>query len=116
MALDHGLGDWTGRRLALVQPHLESAPKILAGDIGIEARTTGLEPHGAHILVPIAVATGVALGLRQRSQPHGPHPRTRTGRIALPHMAVAAKTLEYAVELDEGGRLTVPGGGQFVTP
>ena len=31
-------------------------------------------------------------------------------------MAVAAKTLEYAVELDEGGRLTVPGGGQFVTP
>jgi organic hydroperoxide reductase OsmC/OhrA len=31
-------------------------------------------------------------------------------------MAVAAKTLEYAVELDEGGHLTVPGGGQFVTP
>ncbi|HST15002.1 MAG TPA: OsmC family protein [Gaiellaceae bacterium] len=31
-------------------------------------------------------------------------------------MTVAAKTLEYAVELDEGGRLTVPGGGQFVTP
>jgi organic hydroperoxide reductase OsmC/OhrA len=31
-------------------------------------------------------------------------------------MAVAAKMLEYAVELDEGGRLTVPGGGQFVTP
>ena len=31
-------------------------------------------------------------------------------------MAVAAKTLDYAVELDEGGHLTVPGGGQFVTP
>src|SRR5438067_4229488 len=31
-------------------------------------------------------------------------------------MAVAAKTLEYAVELDEGGHLTVPGGGQFVPP
>jgi organic hydroperoxide reductase OsmC/OhrA len=31
-------------------------------------------------------------------------------------VALAAKTLEYAVELDEGGRLTVPGGGQFVTP
>jgi organic hydroperoxide reductase OsmC/OhrA len=31
-------------------------------------------------------------------------------------MAVAAKTLEYAVELDEGGRFTVPGGGQFLTP
>jgi organic hydroperoxide reductase OsmC/OhrA len=31
-------------------------------------------------------------------------------------MAVAAKTLEYAVELDEGGHFTVPGGGQFVTP
>src|SRR3954470_16328649 len=34
----------------------------------------------------------------------------------LYRVAVAAKTLEYAVELDEGGRLTVPGGGQFVTP
>jgi organic hydroperoxide reductase OsmC/OhrA len=31
-------------------------------------------------------------------------------------MPVAAKTLEYAVELDEGGHFTVPGGGQFVTP
>jgi organic hydroperoxide reductase OsmC/OhrA len=31
-------------------------------------------------------------------------------------MALAAKTLEYAVELDEGGHFTVPGGGQFVTP
>ena len=31
-------------------------------------------------------------------------------------MAVAAKVLEYAVELDEGGHFTVPGGGQFVTP
>src|ERR1700760_1476237 len=31
-------------------------------------------------------------------------------------MAVAAKTLEDAVELDEGGHFTVPGGGQFVTP
>jgi len=31
-------------------------------------------------------------------------------------VAVAAKTLEYAVELDEGGHFTVPGGGQFVTP
>src|SRR5512133_789509 len=31
-------------------------------------------------------------------------------------MAVAAKTLEYAVELDEGGHFTVPGGGQFVPP
>jgi organic hydroperoxide reductase OsmC/OhrA len=29
---------------------------------------------------------------------------------------VAAKTLQYAVELDEGGHFTVPGGGQFVTP
>jgi organic hydroperoxide reductase OsmC/OhrA len=31
-------------------------------------------------------------------------------------MPVSAKTLEYAVELDGGGRLTVPGGGQFVIP
>jgi organic hydroperoxide reductase OsmC/OhrA len=31
-------------------------------------------------------------------------------------MSVAAKTLEYAVELDEGGHFTVPGGGRLVTP
>ncbi|HWJ31823.1 MAG TPA: OsmC family protein [Gaiellaceae bacterium] len=31
-------------------------------------------------------------------------------------MPVSAKTLEYAVELDEGGHFTVPGGGQFVAP
>jgi organic hydroperoxide reductase OsmC/OhrA len=31
-------------------------------------------------------------------------------------MALTASTLEYAVELDEGGHFTVPGGGQFVTP
>jgi organic hydroperoxide reductase OsmC/OhrA len=31
-------------------------------------------------------------------------------------VVVTAKTFEYAVELDSGGRLTIPGGGQFVTP
>jgi organic hydroperoxide reductase OsmC/OhrA len=31
-------------------------------------------------------------------------------------VAVIAKTFEYAVELDGGGRLTIPGGGQFVPP
>ena len=31
-------------------------------------------------------------------------------------MPVSAKTLEYAVEVDHGGRMTVPGGGQFVPP
>jgi organic hydroperoxide reductase OsmC/OhrA len=31
-------------------------------------------------------------------------------------MAVSAKTLEYAVEVDRGGRMTIPGGGQFVPP
>jgi organic hydroperoxide reductase OsmC/OhrA len=31
-------------------------------------------------------------------------------------VAVTAKTFDYAVELDAGGRLTIPGGGQFVTP
>jgi len=29
---------------------------------------------------------------------------------------VSAKVLEYAVEVDHGGRMTVPGGGQFVPP
>jgi organic hydroperoxide reductase OsmC/OhrA len=27
-----------------------------------------------------------------------------------------AKVLEYAVEVDNGGRMTIPGGGQFVPP
>jgi organic hydroperoxide reductase OsmC/OhrA len=31
-------------------------------------------------------------------------------------MATRAKVLEYAVELDRGGRMTIPGGGQFVPP
>lgn len=31
-------------------------------------------------------------------------------------MAVTAKVFEYAVELDTGGRLTIPGGGQLVPP
>ncbi len=29
---------------------------------------------------------------------------------------MTAKTFDYAVELDGGGRLTIPGGGQFVPP
>jgi organic hydroperoxide reductase OsmC/OhrA len=31
-------------------------------------------------------------------------------------VAVTAKTFEYAVEVDHGGRMTIPGGGQFVPP
>ena len=31
-------------------------------------------------------------------------------------MPVTAKVFEYAVELDTGGRLTIPGGGQLVPP
>src|SRR5690348_1002336 len=45
----------------------------------------------------------------------GRHPRTGTGRYALA-VQTRAKVFEYDVELDRGGRLTIPGGGQFVTP
>jgi organic hydroperoxide reductase OsmC/OhrA len=31
-------------------------------------------------------------------------------------VAVVAKTLEYAVEVDGAGRMFIPGGGQFVPP
>jgi organic hydroperoxide reductase OsmC/OhrA len=31
-------------------------------------------------------------------------------------VAVTAKTFDYAVEVDRGGRMTIPGGGQFVPP
>ncbi len=31
-------------------------------------------------------------------------------------MGTTAKVLEYAVEVDNAGRMTIPGGGQFVPP
>jgi organic hydroperoxide reductase OsmC/OhrA len=31
-------------------------------------------------------------------------------------VAITAKTFEYAVEVDAGGRMTIPGGGQVVPP
>jgi organic hydroperoxide reductase OsmC/OhrA len=31
-------------------------------------------------------------------------------------VAVTARTFDYAVEVDGGGRMTIPGGGQFVPP
>ena len=31
-------------------------------------------------------------------------------------MASTAKILEYAVDVDRAGRMTIPGGGQFVPP
>jgi organic hydroperoxide reductase OsmC/OhrA len=31
-------------------------------------------------------------------------------------VGATAKLLEYAVEVDSGGRMTIPGGGQFVPP
>jgi organic hydroperoxide reductase OsmC/OhrA len=31
-------------------------------------------------------------------------------------VAAAAKILEYAVDVDSAGRMTIPGGGQFVPP
>src|SRR3954453_11636769 len=31
-------------------------------------------------------------------------------------MATTAKVLEYAVDVDRAGRMTMPGGGQFVPP
>jgi organic hydroperoxide reductase OsmC/OhrA len=31
-------------------------------------------------------------------------------------VAARAKVLEYAVDVDAGGRMTIPGGGQFVPP
>jgi organic hydroperoxide reductase OsmC/OhrA len=31
-------------------------------------------------------------------------------------VALTAKILQYAVEVDSGGRMTIPGGGQFLPP
>src|SRR5689334_11329511 len=42
------------------------------------------------------------------------HDRTRTGRTQyVSGMPAVAKVLEYAVAVDRGGRMTIPGGAQI---
>src|SRR5260370_39655430 len=45
-----------------------------------------------------------------------PWARNRTDPDTVAQMGTTAKILEYAVELDDAGRMTIPGGGQFVPP
>lgn len=57
----------------LVDPLLEAPPKIFTGHSGNGARATGLDLHRDDGRVVVAVATGVTLGFRQRSEaPHEP--------------------------------------------
>jgi hypothetical protein len=57
-------------RLSTVESLLEGLPQRLAGDRCLVARCSRSDPGGAHIVVAVAVAAGVSLGLAQRSQPH----------------------------------------------
>src|SRR6185312_12430534 len=68
---------------ALVEALLEEGPQVLAADRRPPNRL-GNQPHLDELLALLrAVAARVALRLGQWPEPHGPHPRTRTGRIAL---------------------------------
>jgi hypothetical protein len=57
-------------RLPLVEARLKGTPKLLAGDSGLEAGAPRLELDEADIVVAVAVAPCIALGLAQRAQPH----------------------------------------------
>ena len=66
------LGRFGLRDEPLVDPLLEASPEIFTGHPGNVAGTAWLDPHGDDGRVVIAVATGVALGFRQRPEaPHG---------------------------------------------
>ena len=66
---------------ARVDPLLEGPAQVLAGDGRREARPPRLEPHDLDGRIPRAVATGVALGFGQRSEPtHASQGMDRTGR------------------------------------
>jgi hypothetical protein len=58
-------------RLPLVEPRLERPPQFFTGNPDVEPGPPGLELDEAQILVSVAVASGVSLGLAQRTQPHG---------------------------------------------
>ena len=66
-----------------VEALLEQLSQAVAG-ARRALRAAGCEPHDADALVAVpAVAAGVALGLGQRPQPHGPNPRTGVGRTEV---------------------------------
>src|ERR1700759_187445 len=66
------LGGFGFRDEPFVKPFLEGPPQIFARHRGNAAWTTGLDLHGVDRRVVVAVATGVALGFRERPEaPHG---------------------------------------------
>jgi hypothetical protein len=68
-------------RLATVEPLLEHSTKLLAGKAVGAAVGSRLEADHTDVLVPAAVATGVALGLGERPQAsHVRHRRRAVGR------------------------------------
>jgi hypothetical protein len=69
-----GIGDRLTDRLPallpMLQACLERLPQLLAGHPDVESRPARLELDGADVVVALAVAPCIALGLRQRAQPH----------------------------------------------
>src|SRR5262245_28078187 len=62
-----------GHGVALVETRLERAPQLLAGHADVEPGPARLELDEAHVVVAVAVAPCVALGLGERAQPHKEH-------------------------------------------
>jgi len=56
--------------IPIVETRLERLPQLLAGHAEVEPGSPRLELDGAHVVVAVAVAPCIALGLRQRAQPH----------------------------------------------
>jgi hypothetical protein len=66
----HGLGHRVANRIALVETRLERTPQLFAGHADVEPGPPRLELDEAHVVVALAVAPCIALGLGQRAQPH----------------------------------------------
>jgi hypothetical protein len=64
------LTDRLSARLPLLQACLERLPQLLAGHLDVESGPPRLELDEADVVVPLAVAPCIALGLGKRTQPH----------------------------------------------
>jgi hypothetical protein len=64
------LNDPLPDRLSLLETRLERLPQFLAGHPDVEPGPPRLEPDEADVVVALAVAPCIALGLGEWAQPH----------------------------------------------
>jgi 2'-hydroxyisoflavone reductase len=86
------LGDRLGRgltdRLTLVETRLERTPELLTGHSDVEPGPARLELDVSHVVVALAVAPCIALGLGQRTQPHSGTVLPGRGPVKNPQVPV----------------------------